>query len=764
MFVFFFSLLSDLSGYWGAVVARPLYDAIMFCLAGRHRPQPAFTSEISLKPAQHTSGTDPRSRNASGYHSSGSQSINIVLSTAKPILGQTGCTDPGSPCGTRYRQRDYPYNKFAGLTAKRFSTVGGGRGKASNKNAANNFLNLGRCSLSFSFQSRWMAFLALFVLLQTKAGMTPRVAAALRFDGQQALSVVPQDDIYTPETESQPNDTALVWRRLDLLNSNDRVRKADPSSVGALVPAIKRSFGKQSWEKRQYSPDVTRPYARAPRKQRYQYKTYHQHYNYYHPHYHHSNKLHRPTNHKNHSHSFNKPASQEKRKEYENEGQVGTNGDGQGSAYRRSRRSADTDKEFEELDPLERLSRVFGIRRLPSQNGPFPTQIPPEYMTRLYRSITDSGGLSKTNGPYNADIVRSFPDRDYRHQMHFFYNVSFLESNERILQAEFHLFKLKPKYPLPKKTNSPHLISIEIHQVMSLKDVYNPDNLKLIDMRRVGAYTHGWIIFTVVKAVNSWVNNTSPNYGFLVKATSLSGEILNGTLVRFAQRKEHHDTKQPILVLFTDDGLQKHRNFISPSDEGYQEIKRDILRHEQQSKQERSPGLQKAIRLLNEKERTEYQQQKHGSSWGLGFKRKRRSAPNSRQASESHERRNSTSGSSHGRNRRTLFRRKRRNCARYEMYVDFNAIGWSGWIISPKGYNAYHCSGPCPFPLGQSHRPTNHATVQSIVHALRAGKNVLTPCCVPDKLYSISLLYFDDQENVILKLYEDMVAASCGCH
>ncbi|CAE1263223.1 unnamed protein product [Acanthosepion pharaonis] len=257
-----------------------------------------------------------------------------------------------------------------------------------------------------------MAFLALFVLLQTKAGMTPRVAAALRFDGQQALPVVPQDDIYTPETESLPNDTALVWRRLDLLNSKDRVQKADPSSVDALVPAIKRSFGKQPWEKtkRQYSPDVTRPYARASRKQQYQHKTHHQHYNYYHPHYHHSNKLHRPTNHKNHSHSFNKPASQKKGK-YENEGQVGTNGGGQESVYHRSRRSADTDKEFEELDPLERLSRVFGIRRLPSQNGPFPTQIPPEYMTRLYRSITDIGGLSKTNGPYNADIVRSFPDR-----------------------------------------------------------------------------------------------------------------------------------------------------------------------------------------------------------------------------------------------------------------------------------------------------------------------------------------------------------------
>ena len=66
--------------------------------------------------------------------------------------------------------------------------------------------------------------------------------------------------------------------------------------------------------------------------------------------------------------------------------------------------------------------------------------------------------------------------------------------------------------------------------------------------------------------------------------------------------------------------------------------------------------------------------------------------------------------------------------------------------------------------MGQSQKPTNHATVQSIVHALAVGRDVRTPCCVPDKLFSISLLYFDDNENVILKQYDDMVAASCGCH
>lgn len=185
---------------------------------------------------------------------------------------------------------------------------------------------------------------------------------------------------------------------------------------------------------------------------------------------------------------------------------------------------------------------------------------------------------------------------------------------------------------------------------------------------------------------------------------------------------------------------------------GYQEIKEDILRHEL-AQTSRRLDFRKAIRLLNEKDRADYERSQSNLP---NFKsRQKRSVKSRADGNNTRQRR---------RPARNIYRRKKRNCARYEMYVDFSAIGWSGWIISPKGYNAYHCAGSCPFPLGQSHKPTNHATVQSIVHALHADKNVLTPCCVPDKLYSISLLYFDDDENVILKLYEDMVAASCGCH
>ncbi|XP_059181312.1 bone morphogenetic protein 2-B-like [Centropristis striata] len=105
------------------------------------------------------------------------------------------------------------------------------------------------------------------------------------------------------------------------------------------------------------------------------------------------------------------------------------------------------------------------------------------------------------------------------------------------------------------------------------------------------------------------------------------------------------------------------------------------------------------------------------------------------------------------------------SCQRVPLFVDFEEIGWSGWIISPRGYNAYHCRGSCPFPLGGNLKATNHATVRSIMHALKlSSEEVGAPCCVPDRLQSISLLYFDDEENVVLKQYDDMVALSCGCH
>lgn len=95
----------------------------------------------------------------------------------------------------------------------------------------------------------------------------------------------------------------------------------------------------------------------------------------------------------------------------------------------------------------------------------------------------------------------------------------------------------------------------------------------------------------------------------------------------------------------------------------------------------------------------------------------------------------------------------------------FNSIFsfFQDWIIAPDGYDAYYCSGECNFPLNAHMNATNHAIVQTLVHLVNPGK-VPKPCCAPTKLSAISVLYFLDESNVILKKYKNMVVKSCGCH
>ncbi|XP_064621336.1 uncharacterized protein LOC135484122 [Lineus longissimus] len=108
-------------------------------------------------------------------------------------------------------------------------------------------------------------------------------------------------------------------------------------------------------------------------------------------------------------------------------------------------------------------------------------------------------------------------------------------------------------------------------------------------------------------------------------------------------------------------------------------------------------------------------------------------------------------------------RKQQELCQKRKLVVDFADIGWSEWIISPKSFEAQYCAGKCPFPLTRSMRPSNHATIQSIVHAIGMNSDVPAPCCVPDSMSSVTLLYFDENRNVVLKNYPGMSVTSCGC-
>ncbi|KAF7645419.1 hypothetical protein LDENG_00204840 [Lucifuga dentata] len=102
-------------------------------------------------------------------------------------------------------------------------------------------------------------------------------------------------------------------------------------------------------------------------------------------------------------------------------------------------------------------------------------------------------------------------------------------------------------------------------------------------------------------------------------------------------------------------------------------------------------------------------------------------------------------------------------CSRRNLRVDFADIGWSEWVIAPTAFDAFYCSGTCGFPMPKVVRPSNHATIQSIVRAVGIIPGVPEPCCVPEKMSPLAVLYQDEARNPVLKVYPNMSVQSCSC-
>ncbi|KAM9369144.1 bone morphogenetic protein 4-like [Phaethornis superciliosus] len=348
-------------------------------------------------------------------------------------------------------------------------------------------------------------------------------------------------------------------------------------------------------------------------------------------------------------------------------------------------------------EALKRLLEVFGMEDPPPP--PAHSKQPPQYMVDLFNTVANADGVTKNPDILEGNTVRSFLDKTHSEKMRFLFVLSSVGKNEKILTAELHLFRLWPRAPDGPKRH--HFCQVSVYQVLEGSEPDAPGGKKLLAARLLALQGSGWEVFSITQAVRDWTEDESSNHGLLVTVQGPGGSLIETPPLQFASGRDHHESKKPMLVLFTDDG---RRGASLPT-------------ANLPDSQPQAPLLPSTLPLP------------------------KRAGPRSTRSLDQHQ-----------------------PCQRHPLSVDFEEIGWSGWIISPRGYNAYHCKGSCPFPLGENMRPTNHATVQSIINALKLSEGVSSPCCVPNKLYSINLLYFDDDENVVLKQYDDMVAGSCGCH
>ncbi|XP_054720237.1 bone morphogenetic protein 7-like [Uloborus diversus] len=352
------------------------------------------------------------------------------------------------------------------------------------------------------------------------------------------------------------------------------------------------------------------------------------------------------------------------------------------------------------------LDRLLGVLQVPSPPPRLPRNAPPRYMLDLYKSVTAPDGLTLSPTPHSANVVRCYADRESRHHSRFLFNIS-SDKTDKLLEAEFHIYKLKSRAKDLRKVKvlKSQLLQVKVYQALPPSKTKRKRRKRLLETRRISVHSTGWEIFSVKVAAAEWIADSATNLGLTLSVRGLEDESVPKGLVRFA--KGNRSDKQPLLVLFMDDSRHSSGNFPG--------FANDYNSYQLPGK----PGM-------------ELPRAKRGNGVPPAL---------------------SNAGAS-----------KDGSCSRHDLYIDFERIGWSAWIISPKGYSAYQCKGTCHFPLGQNQKPTNHATIQSIAHELGLADAVHLPCCVPDRLLSISLLYFDEHENVILKQYDDMVAASCGCH
>uniref|UniRef100_A0A3Q4BWH5 TGF-beta family profile domain-containing protein n=1 Tax=Mola mola TaxID=94237 RepID=A0A3Q4BWH5_MOLML len=242
---------------------------------------------------------------------------------------------------------------------------------------------------------------------------------------------------------------------------------------------------------------------------------------------------------------------------------------------------------------------------------------------------------------------------------------------------------------------------VSIYQVLQEA----PDSeveLLLLEQREMWPAEEGWLTFDLTATSNLWLDNPEQNLGLHMVLEDSHGQRRKPRLAGLVMGSGPQD-KQPFMVAFFRANEVRFRSIRSAH--GHKG------RHANRSKPQRT--VQDALKAVE------------AAKDNLGISKE--------------------------------------GCKKHELYVSFRDLGWQDWIIAPEGYAAYYCEGECAFPLNSYMNATNHAIVQTLVHFINP-ETVPKPCCAPTQLHGISVLYFDDSSNVILKKYRNMVVRACGCH
>ncbi|VDP02246.1 unnamed protein product [Soboliphyme baturini] len=407
-----------------------------------------------------------------------------------------------------------------------------------------------------------------------------------------------------------------------------------------------------------------------------------------------------------------------------------------------------------------------------------------KYMRRLFAQHMLSGDPSSS-----ASIVRSIsPVSAYLGDQNVMvFNLSAIQTEEEVMRAEIHCHVGVKKKRMGWNVKCYHLFSpAGIRKDLAM---INFDN------------SNGWITFDVRSAVSAAMQNSSSQYAtnnptklisvFCTSSPQLVGRYSprrlklsphdNAFLIVRSQASNEQRLESAAVMNQSSDGLPGRRqkrndNYFryfyeaSPTENASTtSFLTNTLLRQMKSFQEMGPAVLHPYRYKRKRDSKKRTQTTYMSDKVLD----RNDFPPfgvTSKASKAAKELTSTSEATSAVHQETLvllpsngFGDNEHVCQKFHIVVDFRDIGWGEWIIAPTTFETNYCAGSCSFPIKNATNPSNHAIIQSIIHVIGLQPNVPQVCCAPNKMDSLTLLYFDEDQNVVLKSYPKMVVTSCGC-
>ncbi|XP_076811100.1 bone morphogenetic protein 7-like [Clavelina lepadiformis] len=358
----------------------------------------------------------------------------------------------------------------------------------------------------------------------------------------------------------------------------------------------------------------------------------------------------------------------------------------------------------------------------------------------------------------------------------FFFNLHEVPPGGKLTAAKFRLYKDPSDETIGNQT-------LRVNAYQAVLDADGSFSIYLLGSRLVGSQQGGWLVYDVTSAMQEWLQYPESNLGLKITVETIDGNYIKPGKTGIVGKKGN-PTKQAFMVAFFSQNDHtrlrqhiRHRMKRSPdsslednesSDAGMLDDEDWTDEDEDEefiiNETEQAPDPLENIDGGNDVEENSYRGEvptvgsESNAVPGTGTTEEGRIM--SRRRTRSRVQRKKT------KNRRR--KKKKGNeepCRRRQLYVNFSDLSWDDWIIAPAGYPAYYCDGECGFPLNAHMNATNHAIVQSLVHLMSHEKGKPPkPCCSPSNLEAISVLYYNDNSNVVYHKYRDMVVKSCGCH